>query len=179
MQFKKSQSSLEFLTIFGIALVLILVLSGIFFSYSSGASESLGEDQIRKIGNTIMNNVAKIYFLGSGNKITVKASFPDGIGNISIIHMNISNSSGDYNQFDILNISYGNNGGGNSLTLNSNIFYTNELYIRFDCNRCTNTTPINGNWISYYNDTSDFSQGAKRISIKSSNNTVYIDFIKE
>lgn len=173
MQYKKSQSSLEFLIIFGIALSMIIILSGIFFSYSSEASSSLSKDQINKIGNEIILNIDKIYFLGSGNKITINTLFPDSINNISIYHMNISNGTG-YNQFDYLNIS--------QITSNSqivsNIFTANENYIRFNCENCKNTTKVNGSWISYFNDTSDFSGGPKLIIIKSSDNFVYIDFDK-
>ena len=168
----KSQSSFEFLVIFGIGLTLIAVLSGIFFSYSNSAESNLNRIQIEKIGKEIISNVEKIYFLGSGNKITYKANFPSGISNITIVHMNNSNSTTKI-LFDYLNITYYNNG-----NLTSSIFTANQNYIRFNCSKCYNGPIVNGSWISYYNDTSDITGGTKTIEIYSEGNYVNIDFVK-
>jgi len=168
----RAQSSLEFLIIFGIGFLMIIVLSGVFFSYSNEAKASLDKTQIEKVGNELISNVEKIYFLGSGNRITYKASFPEGIANMSIEHRNNSNSTTDIN-FDYINITYYTHG-----NISSSLFTANENYIRFNCSRCINEPNIGGNWTSYYNDTSDFAGGAKTIKIYSMGDYVNIDFVK-
>ena len=59
---KKAQSSLEFLIIFGIGFIMIIALSGVFFSYSSEAKLSLDKTQLEKIGGELISNIEKIYF---------------------------------------------------------------------------------------------------------------------
>ena len=58
----KAQSSLEFLIIFGIGFTIIVVLGGIFFTYSTDARDELDQKQLRKTGDEIISNVEKIYF---------------------------------------------------------------------------------------------------------------------
>ncbi len=171
---KKSQSSLEFLIIFGVGFFMIIVLSGVFLSYSTGAKSSLDKSQIENIGNGIMENVEKIYFMGDGNRVTYNVNFPEGIKNMSIYHMNLSNSTDDI-YFDYLNISYYYEGSGEI----SNIFTTNENYIRFNCSRCYHGPIINGSGVSYFNYTSDFAGGPKKIRIYSMGDYVNIEFIRD
>lgn len=159
---KKSQSSVEFLITFGIGFSLIIILSGIFLTYSEGAKENLDKQQIQKIGQEIIFNVEKIYFLGEGNRVTLNTRFPDNIENFTIYH---SDASGE--EFDYLNITYLNNG-----QFYDEIFTTNELYTRFNCTSCYHTGDI-----SYYN-LSDFSGGNKEIRITSKGEYVSIDFFK-
>jgi len=180
MNFKKSQSSLEFLIIFGMGFIFIILLSSIFFSYSKSASNSLDKEQIDKIGFEITSNIEKIYFLGSGNRVTMKAKFPNGIENFTIKHKNISdpNNLGQYIQFDYLDIEVLNDIPKNLTDTIHNIYESNQLYIRFNCTKCYQTIPINGNWISYYND-SDFNGGAKSIRFEGFENYVSVDFYFE
>lgn len=163
----KTQSSLEFLMIFAIGFVIITILGGIFFNYSNESKNTLDNNQIDKIGNELMSNIEKIYFLGNNNMISLNTQFPEGITNFTIEHRNISS-----NQFEYLNITYLGNKG-----LSSNIFQTSENYIRFNCTNCYHTTNVNGNYTSYYNE-SDFSGGSKKIKILSKGNYVEISFIK-
>lgn len=168
MQTKKSQSSLEFLMIFGIAFTLILVMSTLFFGFFTGEKTTLDTKHLEQIGLKIMTESEKVYFLGSGNKKTIKTDFPEGIKNISIRHYNQSSLS-----FDIFNITYMGDNGYYSL-----FFETQETYIRFNCSKCAHIISPLINY-SYYNVSSDFSQGAKRIEIVSYGDYVSIDFIKE
>jgi hypothetical protein len=168
---KKAQSSLEFLMIFGIGFSIIMVLSGIFFGYFNAEKETLDSKHLQNIGEELIGNIDKIYFLGNGNRITLNTKFPEGIENITIYHIIDKNVSGTNISFDYLNISY--IGGGKII---SQIFTTSEPYIRFNCTRCYHNLTTN---ISHYNDTSDFTGGFKRIRIESKGNWVSMDFIKE
>lgn len=162
---KKSQSSLEFLSIFLIGFTIIIIMSGIFFNYTSEAKQSLDKSQIDKIGNDIISNIENIYFIGQGNKITMKAKFPDYIENFTIHHTN--NTLGE--KFDYLNFTIQ----GEKIFTNQ-LFLTKELYIRFNCSSCYHNNITN---ISYYN-SSDFSGGLKVIKIESRENYVTLDFVK-
>lgn len=161
---KKSQSSLEFLTIFSLAFTIILIMSGIFFSYTDEAQQNLDKSQIDKIGNDIISNIEKIYFIGEGNKITMKANFPDNIENLTIHHT--SNSLGE--KFDILNFTI-----ISDKTFTYQLFLTKELYIRFNCSNCNHDIIKN---ISYY-ESSDFLEGFKVIKIENLGDYVTLDFV--
>ena len=163
---KKSQSSFEFMVIFGIGFSLIIILGGVFFSYSNSAQKGLDKKQIDNIADELMSNIERIYFLGKGNRITMKTTFPDGIENFTIVHKNISGV-----EFDYLNIST-----YNEKLLLSNIYETNE-YVRFNCTACYHSPLINGEGISSFNQ-SDFSVGQKNIRIESFGDYVSVDFYK-
>ena len=163
---KKSQSSLEFLFMFGMGLTLIVILGSIFFYYSNEAKVDLDKKQIRKFGEDLMSNVEKIYYLGDGNRITQKSLLPDTIFNFTIHHS--QNGSGA--QFDYLNITTYESEG---ISVN-NIFLTADpTFIRFNCTRCYHDILTN---ISYYN-TSDFAGGSKAIKLESKGDWVTIDFV--
>lgn len=165
----KSQSSFEFISIFGIGLILILLLGGIFFTISDRAKDSLDQQQIDNIGNEIISNIEKIYFRGSGNKITLNAKFPEKIENFTI-----HQGSGTQGSYSYLNISYVSDG-----NVFSSLYFPSEIFVRFNCTQCyTNPNPIpaaNPFNTTYFND-SDHSAGTKTITIISYGNWVSLDF---
>ena len=165
---RKSQSSLEFILTFVIGFSLILILSGLYLTYSSGNTDTLNRQQVDKIGRDIISNVEKIYFLGEGNRVTYSTNFPEDIRNLSIHHANNSNAT-DTIVFDYLNITY---------TLDSqhasSIFTAKENYIRFNCTNCNHYPSQN---VSVY-EPSDFSGGTKKLRIESEGDWVSVDFVK-
>lgn len=167
---KKSQASLEFLTILGISLTLIAILSAIFIGYSNSAKQGLDKEQIENIGEELISNIERIYFQGNGNRVTQRSNFPSNILNFTIFHRNVT-LSGVPTMIDYINITYNDDG-----FLNDLIFYPLETFIRIQCDKCY-TTPPNalGEYVSYFN-TSDFSQGPKQIRVESRNQRVYISF---
>lgn len=165
---KKAQSSLEFVLTFAIGFGLILILSGLYLTYSTGATDTLNRQQIEKIGRDIISNVEKIYFLGEGNRVTYTTTFPEDITNMSIHHANNSNATHTI-VFDYLNITY-----IQDSTYASSIFTAKENYIRFNCTNCSHFPARN---ISIYDD-DDFSGGTKKIKVESEGEWVSIDFVK-
>ncbi len=161
---KKSQSSLEFLLIFGIGFFLILLMGGVFFTFSSEAKQNLDRKQLTKISNDIMTNIENVYFLGNGNRITMDVNMPEGIENITIHHYNVSGDSYDYLNF--------------SFYLNqkfvSEIIIPKETYIKFDCSDCSK---LNEN-LSYF-PIYDINPGPKRIRFESKGDYVDVNFIRE
>lgn len=168
MFFKKSQSSLEFLIIFGIGFSLILIIGGIFMSFFFAEKQNLDTTVLNQIGERITSSIEKIFFLGIGNKMTLDFKFPEMIHNISIYHKN--NLTNPNKSFDYLNISYYYNENISYL-----IFLTSKNYVRFNCSGCYHNFSSN---ISYFNDSSDFSVGDKKLKIESFKDYVNIGFVK-
>ena len=171
MRKTKSQASLEYLMVFGIALAILVVLGSLFLGYFNSEKKSMDISYIQKIGTEMMDNVEKVYFLGYGNRVTIDTKFPEGITNISIIHYNNHNMpDGSVESFDRLSITFIGYQGEVS-----HMFEPNDLYVRFNCTECIHDHVKN---ISYYND-SNLAPGFRRIRFESRGDYVAIDFPKD
>ncbi len=159
---KKAQISLEYITIIGIALTLTTIIASLFFSFSSYQKDDLDSKQIDSIFNDVITTSEEIYFRGSGNKVQIKAQFPENIENISIVYDN----SGSVN-FTYINITTI----GEELS-RSSLYETSQNYIFLNCSDCTH----NGN-VAYYS-RDQFSAGPKTLSIRSIGDQVLIDFVR-
>ena len=166
---KRSQSSFEFLLLFGIVFLIIISMVGIFINYSNEISRKFDKEYLDNIANEIILKVENVYYLGQDNRITLNFNFPKNIKNITFIHINntIDDIELDILQFEvyddtrIYNISY----------------LTRESFIRFNCSiNCTSNS--NGD-ISYFNYSEDFFSGPKKIRIESKKDFVAIDFIQD
>lgn len=166
---KKSQSSMEFLIILGIAFTFIILLGGIFISYSNSSQKNLNSDQIEKIGDELIAEIEKIYFRGSGNKIQYKANFPNDITNMTLHHR--INGANNFTYLNITQI-----GDGQEV---SHIFLPEENYIKFVCLNCSNPTPTDfSNEFTQQFRREDYSAGSKTIAISSQNNRVELEVIR-
>ena len=111
---KKSQSSFEFLLLFGIVFLIIISMVGIFINYSNEISRKFDKEYLDNIANEIILKVENVYYLGQDNRITLNFNFPKNIKNITFVHINntINNVELDILQFEvyddnrIYNISY-------------------------------------------------------------------------
>ena len=81
---KRSQVSLEFLTIVGFALVMLFPLVIIFNSESEAIKDQLYGNQIENICRTIVDKAESMYYLGSPSQTTLKVMFPPRIENVTI-----------------------------------------------------------------------------------------------
>ncbi len=81
---KKSQSSMEYLLLVGIAMALIIPLTIIYISYSATAEDTIISEHINKIGTTIVNSAQEVYYHGKPSKTTLEINFPKNIDNIII-----------------------------------------------------------------------------------------------
>ena len=166
----KSQVSLEFAIIFGISFLIIMIFVGIFFTYSEEASEQIDKKYLDRIANKIINEIENVYFLGYGNRVTLKFNFPQNIFNISIGHFtNLVN--GENVSFNTLNFEVLVNKKKFNLT-----YLTNLPSIKFNCTLDCNYDSSSN--ISYFNDSSLYRQGPKEIRIESFGEYVSIDFIR-
>ncbi len=168
---RKAQSGMEFLAIFAIGFSLIVIFTGIFFTYFTGEKEAIDKKHIEKIGHEIISNVEKIYFLGEENRVTIDTKFPKGIVDLRIHHVyNYTLPvTGENVSYDYLNISYVSDGDVYSM-----LFEPREMYIRFNCTICYHNTTHN---FSYYNE-SLHGEGFRRIRFESMGDWVAVDFMQ-
>lgn len=168
---KKAQSSLEFLMILGIAFAFITILGAIFLNVSTSSKNNLDNEQINKIGIDLLNQIEEIYFRGNGNKITYKANFPQDITNFTINYVYV-NSTLNYTYLNITKLKEG--------TFTSNLFFTSENYIHFECEVCYNVTvgTLPNQNITFYFNESTFNKGPKTLSIRAFSDKVYLDFVR-
>ena len=169
---KKSQISVEYLIIFGISLTVILILVGVFFNYSDEVSKKLDEDFLETFSSNLIQNVEKIHFLGIGNKMTLKVSFPSNVINITF-EETITTQNGENFITNYINITYLSTKGQNSL-----IRQTNSNFIKVGCsNECITINKANKN-ISYYDNIEVLNGGPKQIKIENKGDFVSVDFYR-
>lgn len=166
---RKAQASLEYIIIFGIGFFFVLILGGLLLFYMNSAKNTLDENQIDEIGNQIVDTIEKVYYLGPGNKFTIKANFPTGIENLSITNVSInrSNFNGTYYYFNFT-YSYEDE-------WRNTIISPSDESIPFTCvNNCT----VVGN--STFFEPYHFNKGVKRIKVEAlSNGFVNIEFVQQ
>ncbi len=163
---KKGQASMEYMAIFGIGFLLVAMIGGLFFSYTNSAKKTLDVDQVNKIGTELIDDIQKIYFFGDSNRRTYKTTFPKGIENFTIHHVNESGLVYNYLNITLLNDDF----------YNSLIFQTSEDYINIECLKtCIKTSAGGDNFISSF-DYQYLGQGFKNIRIEAINGSVFIDF---
>ena len=72
----KGQSSVEYLSIVAIALMVLIPGSYLFLNYSQGASDQVAANQLNVAGYDIINEAEKMYVLGRDSWITLELSLP-------------------------------------------------------------------------------------------------------
>lgn len=80
----KAQASMEHVMIVGVALVTILPMVYLFYSYSQSSVEGINLARLNKFGRSLVNNAESVYYLGAPTRITIEESMPDGIRNMTI-----------------------------------------------------------------------------------------------
>lgn len=81
---KRSQVSVEFLTIFGFAFLMTIPVIIIFQTQSAETKDALATNHIRNIGIKIIDKAESIYYLGEPSKTTLEVYFPEHIQLINI-----------------------------------------------------------------------------------------------
>jgi hypothetical protein len=83
---KKSQSSVEFIVIVGISMVVLMFSSVLLFNYSRYSTGSILNSRVNEIGQSMVTNANIIYELGPPAKTVIEYNFPPLIDNISIVN---------------------------------------------------------------------------------------------
>jgi hypothetical protein len=81
---QKGQSSVEYLFVVALALMIIVPGSMIFYSYSNNSKDALVHSQVFKVGNTLVDTALKLYSIGDGSWETIELSLPEQIDSIYV-----------------------------------------------------------------------------------------------
>ena len=81
----KGQSSLEYLLVIALTFALIVPTTYLFYNYSKESSQEITDAQITKIGRSIVDTTALIFYSGQGSKTVLEFSIPDNIVSAEII----------------------------------------------------------------------------------------------
>lgn len=74
---KKGQGSVEYLSVVGIALMLLIPATMLFTNYTRSANEEVLANQLNMIGQRIMNKAEEMYVIGTNSWSTIETTFPD------------------------------------------------------------------------------------------------------
>ena len=76
---RRAQVSMEYLLVFGFALLLILPLIGIYVSQQDNVQTDVSVAQTERIVREIVSSAEEVYFMGEGAQKTVEITFPPRI----------------------------------------------------------------------------------------------------
>lgn len=80
----RGQSSVEFLLVIGVGMVILLPATLLFFNYSQRSSDDLKFGQLIRMGNDIVNNAEQVYYYSDPSKIQIEDVMPPDVENITI-----------------------------------------------------------------------------------------------
>ena len=82
---KKGQVAIEYVMIFGFAIVIVLPFIYYFFAYSQGPARESHISQMQLVARRIVDNAETAYALGEGTYTTFRVYIPNSISNGQII----------------------------------------------------------------------------------------------
>lgn len=82
---RQGQVAFEYLMIMGVAMIIIVPGAILFYNYSVQSGDDLVRANIHFIGNTILDAVEKVYYLGENSWQTVKVDLPSNTAWIYIL----------------------------------------------------------------------------------------------
>jgi len=81
---RKSQVSMEHLMMVAVALLTILPMVYLFYSYSQSSAQGINLARLNKFSRSLINNAESVYYLGEASRITIEESMPDYVKNMTI-----------------------------------------------------------------------------------------------
>ena len=79
MHSNKAQGSVEYLSIVGIALLLLIPATILFTNYARNTNDEVVANQIALIGNSILGKAEEMYVLGAGSWTTEEIIMPESL----------------------------------------------------------------------------------------------------
>lgn len=86
---KKAQSSMEFLILMGFLTLVIIVIVGMGFYYSSTIKDRIKLSQSSNFANKIASTTETVFYAGEPSRATISAHLPEGVSSIQIIENSI------------------------------------------------------------------------------------------
>ncbi|MFP4523298.1 MAG: hypothetical protein ACOCQQ_01840 [Candidatus Nanoarchaeia archaeon] len=81
---KKGQSSVEYIFVVALALLLIIPGTIIFFQYSQNSQKAIVSSQIYKIGNDLVGTGELMYSVGENSWQTIEINFPSSVQSVMV-----------------------------------------------------------------------------------------------
>ena len=166
---KKSQASFELLLILGFSLTLTILAGGYYMTYSTQASDSLNAGQVERVFEDVMGKATRVFFAGTGNRITIETSLPGGIEEIAI-ERSVTTSSADVGPS--INFSYINVTSMQGGISRSQLFFPDDVFIQLNC---TFSCTYDGDRAVF--DMEHINRGPKRIRVESRGDYIEVNFI--
>lgn len=76
---KKGQTSVEFLAVVGIAMLMIVPATALFMSHTRTSTDQIISEQMNNIGNRIMGKAEEMYIAGQDSWATITVNFPEAL----------------------------------------------------------------------------------------------------
>jgi len=76
---KRAQSSVEFLAVTGIGILIIVGVAGVYLSYTKSNQDKVALQQVTNIGESVMQQVSTVYSLGKNSWVTLNVDMPDSV----------------------------------------------------------------------------------------------------
>jgi len=85
MRRAKGQASFEYILVVGLALVLLVPGTYLFYSFSKVSNDQVVGARINGAGNELLGTVEEVYAVGQNSWRTVTINFPDNVRNVYVL----------------------------------------------------------------------------------------------
>ena len=82
---RKSQSSIEYLSIVALTFVIIVPTTYLFYTYSQESTDEISDSQLTKIGRNIIDTSESVYYSGLNSKAVIDFNLPDSVQSATIV----------------------------------------------------------------------------------------------
>ena len=83
------QAAMEYIILTGIVLAIIIPLMVVFYNQSEDITLQVKSQQVRKIGEKIIDTAESVSYLGEPSRIQLKVYIPEGINAVSVVDKGI------------------------------------------------------------------------------------------
>jgi len=84
-EYKKGQSSVEFLILMGFLTFVIIGILAVGYSYSGTISDNIRSNQINNFANKIISTSETVFYAGEPSKATISVNIPDNVQDVEIV----------------------------------------------------------------------------------------------
>jgi uncharacterized protein (UPF0333 family) len=81
---KRGQAAVEYAILVGFVMVLLIPLIYLFYSQSSDTSVQVNSQQLRLVGQKIVDNSESVFYLGEPSKLSFKIYIPENIKQVDV-----------------------------------------------------------------------------------------------
>ena len=102
MDMRKAQSAMEYVSVVGFIMIIMLPATYLYIKYSGDSSDSVTNAKIDSISNEIIKAAEQMYSYGEGSQTTLEINFPRGVERVEFLDreivFHVRNSGGTINE---------------------------------------------------------------------------------